>query len=68
MVDIFKKEICNYCKDKKDEKNKDCKQKIIKIEIDDLTIYKCSYYLKKTSESISIEPPSPVTTNKDYIN
>lgn len=63
MVDIFKREICNYCKDTQCEKNE-----LIKIETDGLRIYKCMNYKKDSSKIIPIEPPLPITAKRDYIN
>lgn len=46
MVDIFKKEICNYCKNAKYDKNKCYINKLIKIETNGLKIYKCLNFKK----------------------
>lgn len=67
MVDIFKKEICNYCKNTECEKNESYKHEIIGIKLDKLTIYKCANYQKDSSKIIPIERPLPITAKRDYI-
>lgn len=66
MVDMFKKQICNYCKNTECEKNEYYKNKIIGIKIDELIIYKCIDYKKDSSKIIPIDPPLPVTAERDY--
>lgn len=68
MVDIFKKEICNYCKNKQDDKNEYCKSGLVEINLDGLNIYKCPDYIKDPTKIIPIEPPLPITAKRDYIN
>lgn len=67
MVDIFKKEICNYCRNKRLEENICCKHEIIEIEKGGLKILRCINYQKDSSKIISIEPPLPITAKRDYI-
>ena len=67
MVDIFKKQICNYCKNTECEKNEYYKYKLVEIEKDGLKIYKCTDYIKDSSKIIPIEPPLPITAKRDYI-
>jgi hypothetical protein len=62
MVDIFEKEICNYCQ------NTECKKgKLIEIKTDGVNIYKCADYKKDPYKIIPIEPPLPITAERDYI-
>lgn len=62
MVDIFKKEICNYCK------NLGCeKKKLIEFETDGLKTFKCIEYEKDSSKIIPIERPLSITAKRDYI-
>lgn len=62
MVDIFKKEICNYCK------NTRCEKKgLIESETDGLKIFKCIDYSKDPSKIIPIEKPLSITAPRDYI-
>ena len=68
MVDIFKREICNYCKNEQQDKNEYCNCEIIEIEKDGLKVLKCIEYQKDSSKIISTTPPLPVTAKKDYIN
>lgn len=63
MVDIFKKEICNYCK------NTECEKKeLIELEMNGLKTFKCINYVKDPSKIIPIERPLSVTAKRDYIN
>lgn len=68
MVDMFKKQICNYCKNTECEKNEYYKEKIIEIKKDGFKILKCIDYQKDSSKIISTEPPLPITAKRDYIN
>lgn len=68
MVDIFKKQICNYCKNKQQDKNEYCEHEVIEINKDGLKILKCTDYQKDSSKIIPIEPPLPITAKRDYIN
>lgn len=62
MVDIFKEEICNYCK------NTECKKKgLIESEADGLKVLKCVDYEKNPSKIIPIERPLLATALRDYI-
>lgn len=62
MVDIFKQEICNYCK------NTGCEKKeLIESEEDGLRTFKCIDYLKDPSKIIPIEKPLSITAVRDYI-
>lgn len=62
MVDIFKKEICNYCK------NLGCeKKKLIELKKDEVKILKCEEYKKDSSKIIPIERPLSITAKRDYI-
>lgn len=67
MVDIFRKQICNYCKNTECEKNEYFEKKIIEIKVDGITIYKCVDYKKDSSKIIPIDPPLPVTAERDYV-
>ena len=62
MVDIFKKQICNYCKRTQCEE-----EKLIETKIDGINIYKCMNYEKDPSKINIIEPPLPVTAKRDYV-
>lgn len=68
MVDIFKKEICNYCKNTECEKNEYYRRKLIGIDINGLKIYKCIDYKKDPSKIIPIDKPLSITAKRDYIN
>lgn len=62
MVDIFKREICNYCK------NTRCEKKgLIESNINGLKTFKCTNYLKDASKIIPIEKPLSVTAPRDYV-
>lgn len=67
MVDIFKKQICNYCKNTECRKNEYYKNKIIEIKVDRVTEYKCLSYKKDLSKIIPIQPPLYVTAKKENI-
>jgi len=67
MVDIFKEEICNYCRNKRQEENICYKQEIIEIEKGGLKILRCTNYQKDSSKIIPIERPLPITAKRDYI-
>ena len=67
MVDIFKKEICNYCKNTECEKNEYYKNTLIEINSDGLKTFKCIDYIKDPSKIIPIERPLPITAKRDYI-
>lgn len=67
MVDIFRKEICNYCKNTECEKNEYDKNVLTEIRTDGVTIYKCINYKKDPSKIIPTERPLPVTAKRDYI-
>lgn len=62
MVDIFRKEICNYCKNTKCEK-----KELIETDINGLKSFKCIDYIKDPTKIIPIERPLPVTAKRDYI-
>ena len=64
MVDIFKREICNYCINNEKEY---CKYKIIGTERDMLKTYKCIQYKKDPSKIIQTKPPLSITAKRDYI-
>ncbi len=51
MVYIFKKEICNYCKNTQCEKNK-IKNKIDIDKSKNMVIYKCTTYIKDKEKII----------------
>lgn len=68
MVDVFKKEICNYCKNKQQEKNNYCGLEIIEIKKNGLKILKCTNYQRDPSKIIPTKPPLYVTAERDYIN
>lgn len=68
MVDIFKQQICNYCKNKQQDKNEYCKNEVIEIKKDRLKTLKCTNYQKDPSKIIPIKPPLYVTAERDYIN
>ena len=68
MVDIFQKEICNYCKNTQCKKNNYNNNEIIEIEKDKVITYKCINYKKDLSKIIPIEPPLSITAKRDYIN
>ena len=60
MVDIFKKEICNYCQ------NTECdKSELVEVEADGLKIYKCLCYKKKSSKITSTGQTLPVKIKKN---
>ena len=67
MVDIFKKEICNYCKNTECQENEYYKHKIIDVKIDKIHKYACSDYTKDLSKIKPIKPPLRVTAERDYI-
>lgn len=58
MVDIFKKEICNYCKNTECEKNK-----LVEVEIDGVKTYKCFDYKRKLSKISSKESTLTIKKN-----
>jgi hypothetical protein len=61
MVDIFEKELCNYCK------KTQCIRKIIKKQSNNVITLKCEEYEKDESKIIPYEPPLIVTAKRDYI-
>lgn len=62
MVDIFKNNICNYCK------NIDCKKQIYIINGKGIITYKCDEYVKNSRKIIRYEKPLIVTAKRDYVN
>lgn len=67
MVDIFKKEICNYCKNTECKKNECYKYKLVEIVLDGINIYKCTDYKKDSSKIISTARPLSITAKRDFI-
>ncbi len=67
MVDIFEREICNYCKDVECKMNEYYRKKLIEIRVDGLNTYKCVDYKKDPSKIIPIDPPLSVIAERDYI-
>lgn len=61
MVDIFKKGMCNYCKNKK------CNKKIIKDINKGVVIYKCEEYIKDNSKIEPYVEPLLVTAKRSYV-
>ncbi len=67
MVDIFKKEICNYCKNTKCEESEYNRHEVVETKVDGVTIYKCVNYQKDSSKIVPIQPPLFITAERDYI-
>jgi hypothetical protein len=67
MVDIFKKEMCKYCKNMQFKDNKCSNGSLIEIKANGLKTYKCTNYSKDPSKIILKKPPLSVTAKRDYI-
>jgi hypothetical protein len=61
MVDVFEKNICNYCK------STNCNKKIMEGGEYKLKTYKCLSYIKDEAKIVPVSPPIYITANRDYV-